>query len=345
MSRSTGHLSLPSRPSGTRGVNECRPAATADAPLQRLIEAGTFRPVFILGQHRSGTTLLYRCLEMNGCFNPVTVYHLLRYDELLANHLNRREEDAKQELNRQLESRGVLTRVIDDTPVSADHPEEYCFFLATRRGGWTLKPTNRALFDELCRKVQLIGSPQCPVLLKNPWDFLNFLYIHEAWPEARFVFIHRHPLDIINSQLKALRSSWLEPNAFLELLSAKYAWVQRSPAFRLFVRCALSEREPLHVLRRYFAHKLNARRNDFRRVIPRLPGDLYTSIRYEELCRDPQGSTGAILKFLGLQPKKAVDYRAFIQCRPRQLEPDIESVKAGLCRQFQCAVDKDGYEI
>ena len=54
-----------------------------DAPHLPKLESVPVRPVFILGEPRSGTTLLYKLLGLSGCFNIVTVYHLMRYDELM----------------------------------------------------------------------------------------------------------------------------------------------------------------------------------------------------------------------------------------------------------------------
>ncbi|MBE3121464.1 MAG: hypothetical protein IMZ43_08250 [Thermoplasmata archaeon] len=35
----------------------------------------TFQPVFIVGLHRSGTSIPYKTLTETGNFNPVTAYH------------------------------------------------------------------------------------------------------------------------------------------------------------------------------------------------------------------------------------------------------------------------------
>src|SRR5262245_23063656 len=77
-----------------------------DAPFLHRLEDVEFQPVFIQGEHRSGTTLLYKLLAQSGCFNIVTVYHLLHYDELLANHLSVTEAEARRSLDERFKSLG-----------------------------------------------------------------------------------------------------------------------------------------------------------------------------------------------------------------------------------------------
>jgi hypothetical protein len=57
----------------------------------------------------------------------------------------------------------------------------------------------------MCKKIQFIAGNDKPILLKNPYDFPNFLYIKRVFPNARFVFIHRNPLKTISSTLNAIK--------------------------------------------------------------------------------------------------------------------------------------------
>ena len=62
-----------------------KPSLDADRPHRHLLESVDLQPVFIVGDSRSGTTVLYHLLARTGCFNPVTVYHILCGHELLSN--------------------------------------------------------------------------------------------------------------------------------------------------------------------------------------------------------------------------------------------------------------------
>ena len=56
------------------------------------LEQVDFQPVFILGMHRSGTSILYKMLTATDTYNPVTAYHLINYNELLSNYHQQKEE-------------------------------------------------------------------------------------------------------------------------------------------------------------------------------------------------------------------------------------------------------------
>ncbi len=309
-----------------------------------LLDGVEFRPVFILGEHRSGTTLLYKMLGLSGGFNIVTVYHLLRYDELLSRHLEHSEPAGKAELNAMFRSRGLDTRLIDNMPLDADMPEEYCMLLHQRTKTLKLQPRNLALFAEFCRKLQVTQVPELPLLLKNPWDFANFGYIHSVFPGAKFVFIHRHPLDVLSSQLKALRSNWNEGgNPYVEMLNETSAKLNRSKWFLPIMRRIGAPDAPGHLVRRFMLRMSERGREYFRRNIDRLPPESWTSVRYEEFCQHPKASIDQILDFVGTRPRTTVEYDSWIQKRARRWEPDVEGVQEQLCRKWNCGVEESAY--
>jgi hypothetical protein len=46
-----------------------------DKPYLNLLEKVDFCPIFIMADHRSGTTLLYQTLVATDCFNFIKSYH------------------------------------------------------------------------------------------------------------------------------------------------------------------------------------------------------------------------------------------------------------------------------
>ncbi|MHA2283895.1 MAG: sulfotransferase, partial [Promethearchaeota archaeon] len=84
--------------------------STRDEPYFSKLDNVHYRPVFILGFHRSGTTLLYELMAMTGSFKIITTYHVLYYDELLANHFEGTADQAHQELNDWFASLNIKTR-------------------------------------------------------------------------------------------------------------------------------------------------------------------------------------------------------------------------------------------
>ena len=77
-----------------------------------------------------------------------------------------------------------------------------------------VKPGN---IDGTSKKIQFLSGNDKPLLLKNPYDFANFLFIKQMFPSAKFVFIHRNPLKTISSLLNAMRMIINEKNPYLDI--------------------------------------------------------------------------------------------------------------------------------
>lgn len=304
-----------------------------------LLDQTTFQPIFIMGDHRSGTTLLYRLLDATDCFNVVRAYHIIRYDEVLANYLDGKQEAAKQRLGDFFQSAGVTDRMIDGVQVTPDLPEEYGFLLSPAYKA-PLQPSNLPTFVELCRKVQYVSNQDRPLLLKNPWDyFLNFLYVKEAFPRAKFIFIHRHPIHVINSQLHAVRTGLRIRNPYLALMSRWYARMFDRPAQRIVATMLFSSQLGLRITCR---HVVRATQYVMQHT-DMLPAADVMSLKYEDLCADPDGSVGAILTFLGLEAKTPISLRSLIAPRSLPQSPEISEKHARLRRQMQPFFERYGY--
>ncbi len=266
-----------------------------DDSFLHLLKDVTFRPVFIIGDHRSGTTLLYKILAETGSFNVLTAYHVIHYNEILANHCAGRERESRQALAARFGALGLSNRIIDSMPVSPDAPEEYGFVLDESRRPH-VQPSNKDRMVEICGKLRVTSGNDKPLLLKNPWDVLSFAYLKSCFPDARMIFLHRHPLGVINSQMRAIRSLVEKRNEYTALLAKWYERMLQSPAELAWMRVVFAGQLPLwkkivprHVLRanRYYAENIDA-----------IPKEDRISLRYEDLCRDPRGTIEGILAFL-----------------------------------------------
>ena len=98
-----------------------------DVPYLRRLDGVEVRPVFIIGPHRSGTTLLHRILADTGYFNVVTVHHILNRHRLLQLHFTGQDQMAREELNRLFESKGIPQESMNFRVLNADVIEEYCY--------------------------------------------------------------------------------------------------------------------------------------------------------------------------------------------------------------------------
>jgi hypothetical protein len=313
----------------------------ADALHLPLLDGVEFQPVFLLGDHRSGTTLLYRLLTNSGAFHSVTAYHLIRYERLLTDHLSGAAEESRHQLDALFHSLGLTTRRIDHTPLSADLPEEYGFFLlrATRRSKITRRNVSR--FVEFCRKIQFISPGQHPLLLKNPWDYPNFLFLRAAFPTARFIFIHRDPYHVLNSQIKAARELLTEEDPYTSMLYEKYARIMRRAPARAFLRWYFSP--PARRALRKLARGIAANACYYARHIGELPAGAYVDVGYEELCRQPDETIRRILVFAPAVPSPGFSCASEIAPRPVRLLPEVERVRPWLETIFVSQLAYFGY--
>jgi len=299
--------------------------STADLDIQYLnkIINISFKPVFIMGLQRSGTSILYKMLGATNCFNIVITYHIIKYNELLYNHINNLEDNAKDNLAEFFIHQSQMTRGIDRLQVTPDFPEEYGFLLSKKTKQSRLNQGNLSVFTELCNKIQFISNSKKLLLLKNPFDFSNFIYIRKIFPNARFIFIHRNPMKTLNSQLKAMRTLLQNKSVYMAMLSPWYDKVFDSSIRLRYYRFLYSSRTPLRAIS---AIKRIAREIDiFLENVDLFQKDEdYINIRYEDRCRDPQSTITDIMKFLDLPLQSKLNYRDFIKPRKTVLLEELK---------------------
>jgi hypothetical protein len=216
--------------------------------------------------------------------------------------------------------------------VSPDMPEEYGFIL--RNAGYppNLSPNTLHYFIEICKKVQFISASDRPLLLKNPWDFPNFIYLKGAFPAAKFIFIHRYPIHVINSQLRALRVSLSSKNIYNTLISRRYAQLVESPIRFSMARLFWSLRFGLGT--RILTRRMRRGTTYFLKNIASLPKADYLSLKYEDLCRDPESQITRILQFLGLNAAACPAYDPLIAPRQLSLLPEIARRQTYILRKL-----------
>lgn len=295
-----------------------------------------------MGLHRSGTTLLYELLGKTGSFNIVTAYHVVHYEELLADYFEGTAQRTRQELNDWCAQR-MATRLIDNVKLNADMPEEYAMILHAQAGTMFLSKKNFPIFDQICRKIQLTSDPALPLLLKNPYDFISFLQIKKMLPEAKFVFILRNPMQILNSQLKALHKNIAVNNPYVGRLSKTYSFLHRIRPLVAVMRWATDPSSTGQLARRFMVYKIKNQMHYYNNHIHLLPRTEYVTLRYEDLCEKPNELINSIFALTGVQPRIAVDFSAHIRPRPfKLLSPlarDEEKIRAG----FKDIMSYNGY--
>jgi hypothetical protein len=313
-----------------------------DEPYLDLLKKVDFQPIFIMAEHRSGTTLLYQTLAATECFNFLRAYHIIKYDAILSNHVNRTENQVCQELEKLLKSLGMKDRVIDNVEVTPDLPEEYGFILKNSGYESYLNPDNLPIFKELCSKIQFVSAPDRPLLLKNPWCFSHFMYVKSAFPKAKFIFLHRHPIHVLNSRLKAARSILSSRNEYIVLISQQYKQIFDNPLQRFVYPLLYSSFLDLG-LRRVTKEAVQST-TYFLENIDALPQRDYVSVTYEDLCKAPEATILKILGFLGLEARATLAYDSLIQPRPLKLLPEVERKYDEIRQKLQPYFAYHGYD-
>jgi hypothetical protein len=293
------------------------------------------RPVFIIAPHRSGTTLLYRLLAASGAFNVVTAFHVLNRHRLLQLQAAGALASARAELQRRLDAE----RVTDEygAPVGADHPEEYSYALEHQGRRPVLDARNLESFARFCAAVQAVQDPERPLLLKNPFDTANFVFISQALPEARFILLHRRPIDVIDSQIRLIRWMLRTRSPYDAMIVERYRRLYDDPLRRAAARAVCSERLPI-LFELVFRNVAGGCEYAVRHA-DRL-GTTAISLTYPGVCRDPSAAVGRVLDFLDVRWRGAADLPR-IDRREAPLIPEVERRRArierrtaGYCRRF-----------
>jgi hypothetical protein len=314
-----------------------------DESYLHLLEKVDFTPIFIMGDHRSGTTALYQILVATECFNYLNASHIIKYDEILDSNINGTQERTHQELEKLFKSLEISDRLLDKVKPTPDLPEEYGFILANAGYESYLTPKNLFLFTQLCKKIQFASNPYKPLLLKNPWCFPHFMYIKSVLPKAKFVFLHRHPLHVMNSKLKAVRLMLSVKSSYIQLISQRYHEIFDNPMRRLLFMVLYSRFLGLGL--RQVTQKSMLATNYFLENIKALPTTDYISIKYEDLCQAPESTIQKVLEFLQLEAKTTVDYEKLIATRPLTLLPEVQNSYDEICRKLQPYLVHCGYEV
>jgi hypothetical protein len=254
-------------------------------------------PVFILGAHRSGTTWLTQQLAETGLFSVLTAFHVIEWAALERHQAGAGPAPDRAELAQRLHALGLSTRATDRVSVTPDTPEEYGYLLLAQGEKSWVRPQTVPLLRRVVERLQA-EAPGRTVLLKNPWDYGNEDVLLGAFPDARFIAIHRHPLAVVQSSVRMFRQIWEAPDPYTALLSARYRRLWAGRWSRALFQWLASPRNAvdLHIT----LGGLVQSHRKHHRVWPGLPAERAVALRYEDLVVDPPAGIGRILEELGM---------------------------------------------
>jgi hypothetical protein len=315
------------------------PPDAAHSSAWRPFEADPGQLVFVVGCQRSGTTLLHLELARSGAFRYLSAHDVFAYDRLVDDARRGESERSRRAFAERVDT---ADRGIDEIPAGPDTPEEYGLVL--RRGELrydTSETTDETLprLRELCAKKALLEGRERSLLLKSPPDYADgILPLACAWPAARFVAIHRHPLRTLRSQVRAWRRLVRQPNGYLALIDDGYRAVLEDAPRRMRLGLLLHSRAGVDWLadailkahRRYLEIEAD----------PVLAGRLL-ALRYEDLCDDPAATFARISDHLGVDVS-----RPYFEAAPRDGPPSDEELAAFEARRdgFAPYLHRFGYE-
>lgn len=306
------------------------------------VEGVTYDPVFIIGPHRSGTTILNEILLETRRFNYMTAFHVVNSPRLLALHFENRMQAARDEMIAEFKAKGLEDRGFDGISIGPDVAEEYCFIFEYQGRRPILSERNLPSFDLFCRKMQLIQDPNKPLLLKNPFDALNFMEIERLVPNARFVFIFRDPIEIINSQINAIRSIIMEKNEYVAMVNRRYKLFYDSPTKVALARRLYGPGSPLlfYQTSRYIARNCDYTVENYKKL-----GNKAVGLSYDELCDHPNESIQKVLDFVGVDAPAGKDYSEDIKRRPKKLLPRVEAAQNAIRERNKLYYETFGVDL
>lgn len=304
-----------------------------DAHLVGELGSGELSPVFIMGLHRSGTTFLYQSLARVYPLAPLTAYHIVFYNRLLSRHAQGIHAEDQALLDRFFSQAGVTTRQVDNIRLSHRTVEEYCWLLKNRAGSVHLNARTVERFEEMCRKLLRL-RPDCRnVVMKNPWDTALGPQISGFFPKARFVYISRDPVNILNSQLKAAETFAGHYSPYLDLLLAGFPLGRLTFFAQRMMYRTLGPSRFRAVMCRRLMRDITRELTGYRRAVRGLATDAYLETSYEQLSQQPESTLERIGEFVGLAP---VANPGVVQSRPRtgQLLPEVQAVRQRFLQQL-----------
>jgi hypothetical protein len=253
----------------------------------------------------------------------VTAYHIIRYDGLIYNHIHSLENLEKKKIDELLIKNSQFIRGIDNLNVNSNFAEEYGFILGKKTGDSRINTVSLPLFIEICKKIQFISGNKKSILLKNPFDFTNFIFLHKYFPDAKIIFIHRNPIKILNSQIKALRNLLDNQSFYMTLLSPKYKKLFENKLLLYYHRFINNYLSSYSIKKQI--DKLSKATNFYIKNIKLLEeNNTYINIRYEDLCKSTNAELARIFKFLNIKKRKDMDFVPFIRLRKSEILGEIE---------------------
>ena len=296
--------------------------------------------VFILGLHRSGTTLLYEMLAAGNAFETTTAHAVICHDELRDHSVDGAASIAR--LRARFASLGPDARTGTERPPEPACLEEYGFVLDNTASRFSLSQRTAPALRQLVALMHRDTTRSRPSLLKNPWDFGHGRHIRRLVPGAKIVTIHRDPFHVLGSLHRLVAASIRTPNPYLAMLSERYDAFTRSE-YPLRLARTLCDKAPSLLVRALIGHVARHTRA-YLRDRSSLPSRDCIDVTYEELCARPDEVVGRVLNTLELQAEPR-DCGSLIRPAASRTTPAVAAARDLIVKQLSTYATTVGYDL
>lgn len=269
-----------------------------------------FDPIFIMGDQRSGTTLLYKLLVLTNKFNYISAYDVIEYNNIISNFYNKTENEKRKKIDTFLASKGMHSRGFDTVGVNSSLPEEYGFILKNNSSSSKTNTDNFNIFLEACQKIQKIRGKENPILLKNPNDFSNIEFLSNSLENSKFIVILRNEEDIAKSKRRAAIHLFSRYHHYTGMLSDEYKEYYGSIFWRIVIKLYFSRFNIF--LKSIFLKEIREYRSEFNNSINNVDSKKYLIITYEDLCSDANQVIYEICEFLNIKFDREINFSSMI---------------------------------
>ena len=254
-----------------------------------------------MGLHRSGTTFLYECLSKVLPVAKTTIQHAVFYPQLISSYHTDKGLSDGATLEAYFQHNHASQRGNDNIELNSNTAEEYGWVLREQAGSFVVGTKTAGTLKDLVQKISYM-NPECKaILLKNPWDITSAEYIAKTFPQAKFIFIHRNPLEILNSEISNLLYFSRSEDPLLFLLTRNIPEKRILFAIIRFIRLVTTEKLFLKLMTRALAADIASNLQHYEHSLQELPAQSIIETSYADLVDNTPATLTKICDFLQLK--------------------------------------------